>query len=146
MQNTPSGNIVRPVQTSNRNPMLIATAFVVVLGGLLVGWLISGKKTNTTNPSVQSSSTVSDSGKEAGAKDTSKFKDGPIGTLQVGGIKGEGTYHMDRPGGATQTVYLTSTVIDMAPFVGKKVQVWGETQASKYAPWFMDVVKIKVVD
>ncbi len=144
MQNTP-GNIVKPVSTSDKNPMLVAIALVVIFGGFFVGWLISGKKAGT-NPSVQSSSTVSDSGKEAGAKDTSKFKEGPIGTLQAGGIKGEGTYHLDRPGGATQTVYLTSTVIDMSPFVGKKVQVWGETQASKYAPWFMDVVKIKVVD
>ncbi len=137
--------VVKPLNTSNKMPMIIISAILVIIGGLTVGYLISSKKVSSGSSPTKSSSVINSS-TEAGAKDTSNFKDTATGTLQSGGIKGEGSYHLDRPGGATQTVYLTSTIIDMSPFLGKKVQVWGQTQASKYAPWFMDVGKIKVVD
>lgn len=137
-----NNNVIKPLTTSNKMSMIVVLAIFVVLGGLAVGYFLSVKKTTS---SALTSNTTTSSNKEAG-KDSSTFKDTATGTLQTGGIKGEGTYHLDRPGGETQTVYLTSTVIDMSPFVGKKVQVWGQTQSSKYAPWFMDVGKIKVVD
>lgn len=134
---------VKPILPQNKMPMLAGIAILVIASGFLTGYLITNKKVKSRNPQVSS---IQTSQNEAGAKDISAFKDSATGTLQSGGIKGEGTYHLDRPGGDTQTVYLTSTVIDMGPFVGKKVQVWGQTQASKYAPWFMDVGKIKVVE
>jgi hypothetical protein len=144
--NVPSG--VRPIVTTNPKYIMIGGAIVVVVLGLVAGWAISGKKAGNSNI-LQTNSAVNSvtvTKNEAGFADASAFKDTATGTLQVGGIKGEGTYHLDRPGGATKTVYLTSTIVDMSPFVGKKVQVWGQTQSAKYAPWFMDVGRIKVVE
>ena len=68
------------------------------------------------------------------------------GTLVEGGIEGEGTHHLERPGGPSQNVYLTSTAIDLQSLVGKKVHVWGETLSGIKAGWLMDVVKVKVLD
>lgn len=144
MQGSLQNSFLKPINPSNKLAIMAGAAIVVITSGLLVGYLISGKKIGSTSTSQISG--IQTSQNEAGAKDASAFKDTATGTLELGGIKGEGSYHLNRPGGDTQTVYLTSTVIDMNPFVGKKVQVWGQTQASKYAPWFMDVGKIKVVD
>lgn len=141
-----SNNIVKPLKTSNSKlPLFIGFGAIVVFAGLGVGWFVSGRKTTTSSVNKATGPAVIVTQNEAGAADASSFKDTATGTLQSGGIRGEGTYHLDRPGGATQTVYLNSTIVDMKPFVGKKVQVWGETQASQYAPWLMDVGKIKVV-
>ena len=78
--------------------------------------------------------------------DEKTFKDTAEGTLQEGGISGEGTHHLVRPGGDSQNVYLTSTVIDLQSFVGKKVQVWGQTVSARKAGWLMDVGKVKVLE
>ena len=66
--------------------------------------------------------------------------------LEEGGISGEGTHHLVRGSGPSQYAYLTSSVVDLEPFVGKKVQVWGQTFTGKKAGFFMDIGKIKVVD
>ena len=71
--------------------------------------------------------------------------DNATGDLKEGGIGSEGTYHIERDGGPSHFVYLTSSVVDLGSFVGKKVEVWGETLASKKAGWLMDVAKIQVV-
>src|SRR5260221_4975847 len=140
--NTPnSSNIVNPIATTNKMPIMIGVGVVVILIGLGVGFLVSSKKSMTNSGARTSAVSVTQT--EAGVKDLTNYKDTATGTLALGGIKGEGTYHLDRPGGATQTVYLNSTVVDMAPFVGKKVEVWGATVASHFAPWLMDVGKIK---
>jgi hypothetical protein len=41
---------------------------------------------------------------------------------------------------------LTSTVIDLASFEGKKVKVWGQSLSGRKAGWLMDVGKVKVVE
>lgn len=78
--------------------------------------------------------------------DEAVFSDTAKGLLVEGGIKGEGTHHLDRDLGEQKYVYLTSSVIDLQSFVGKKVQVWGETLAAQNAGWLMDVGRVKVIE
>jgi hypothetical protein len=139
------GNLVKPVNSSNKFVM-IAGVILVILIGLGVGFLVSSKKSEVKKPEIAGSNIVV-SANEAGVKDPSIIKDvtTATGVLQMGGIKGEGLYHIERSGGATQTVYLNSTTVDMSSFVGKKVQVWGQTLSAHYAQWLMDVMKIKIV-
>jgi len=66
--------------------------------------------------------------------------------LEQGGIEGEGSHKLTREGGESQTLYLTSTVVDLEQFVGRKVQVWGETFAAQKAGWLMDVGRVKVLE
>jgi hypothetical protein len=136
--------IVRPVENMKKSKMwmYIVGAFVVVALGVGSAWLISSKlinKSATAAPGAVVTST------EAGMLDSKTKYDNAIGTLKDGGIGNEGTHHLDREGGADQTVYLTSSVIDLSSFTGKKVEVWGQTLASKKAGWLMDVAKVKIV-
>lgn len=80
-----------------------------------------------------------------GSKDKDSFKDNTKGYLEKGGIDGEGSHHLVRPGGPSQTVYLTSSVTDLDKFDGMEVEVWGETLSSKKAGWLMDVGRVQVV-
>jgi len=83
-------------------------------------------------------------GKVYGSNDTSIFKDSAEGVLQPGGSAGEGQYHLVRPGGESQNVYVTSSTLDLSQFIGKKVKVWGQTQASQKVGWLMDVGRVEI--
>lgn len=81
-----------------------------------------------------------------GVQDESTFKDSAQGYLELGGIDGEGSHKLLRPGGVSQTVYLTSTVTNLDKLVGMEVKVWGETYKGQKAGWLMDVGKVEVID
>lgn len=119
----------------------ILGSFLVVLVGVGTGWLLTKNKgSSSVAPGAKSGT------KTAGITDTSNFKDSAEGLLEEGGIGGEGQYHLTRAGGVSQNVYLTSTSVDLSPFVGKKVKVWGQTLSARKAGWLMDVGKISVVE
>jgi hypothetical protein len=130
---------------ANKNIILILSAFTVVILGVVGAYFISksitGGASSADTPAAPGAK-VSDT--EAGLLDTSVKYDEVTGELKEGGIGNEGTHHLEREGGPSKNVYLTSTVIDLDSFVGKKVQVWGQTLAAKKAGWLMDVAKIKV--
>lgn len=142
--------IIKPVfkKDLKKNLILIGGIVVLVLGGVTTGWFLSGKKSNLGSPSEGSiAAPGAKSGtEEAGIADESTFSDSAEGLLEEGGVNGEGTHHLVREGGISQTVYLTSTVIDLESFAGKKVKVWGQTISAKKAGWLMDVGKIRVIE
>ena len=116
-------------------------SFLIVLVGVGTGWLLTkNKRSSTVDPGAKNTAKV------AGINDTATFKDTAEGLLEEGGINGEGQYHLTRPGGVSQNVYLTSTSVDLSVFVGKKVKVWGQTLSARKAGWLMDVGKIQVVE
>lgn len=126
--------------------MFFAT-FLVVIGGIVTGWFLSGGKTNLPQTEQNSQTQISDDGKTIeGVLDESRKYSEAEGKLVEGGIQGEGTHHLEREGGPSKYVYLTSTSIGIDSFVGKKVKVWGETISGKIAPWLMDVVKIQSLE
>ena len=120
----------------------ILGAFLVVSAGVGTAWLLSSKTSTATNAGADPGAKVT--ANSAGTLDPSVKYDTAEGTLQVGGLNGEGTYHLVREGGVSKSVYLTSSVVDLGKFVDKKVQIWGNTLASKKVGWLMDVVKIQV--
>lgn len=124
---------------------------IIILAGVGTGWMLSkntSKKAvvgnNVSNVDKAPGAEVSNNGNEVGINDTQTFSDTATGTLQEGGIEGEGSHHLERPGGANQTVYITSSVVDLDQFVGKKVTVWGQTLKGKKAGWLMDVGRVKI--
>jgi hypothetical protein len=138
-------DILRPLDNySNQDSnwslikFLVLFALVIFLGtliGFFVGNLQS-KKTVTLKTSSQ---------KKEGVVDKKTFRDQAEGILREGGINGEGSFHLERPGGASQNVYLTSSTVDLSKYVGKKVRVWGETFAGQKAGWLMDVGLIEII-
>lgn len=137
--------VVRPLSSpKNAKLIFVGVGLAVILVGVGFGWVMSSKGSGpSTSPT---SGVIKKSENEIGSKDEKSFPDTAEGELKDGGVKGEGAFHLDRPGGSSQTVALTSTVVDLSGFVGKKVQVWGATFACKKAPWCMDVGKIKVLE
>lgn len=133
--------------SSKKNMVLGLISIVVVLAGIGTGYLLSGVgKTVDSSMGNSSGKTVVTTKNEAGIADESKFSTNTDGVLEEGGIGGEGTHHLVRGSGPSQYAYLTSSVVDLGAFVGKKVQVWGDTISGKKAGWLIDVGKIKVVE
>ena len=124
----------------------------VIFAGTGTGWMLTKGSSGDSATAVDEGdkvapgAKVTEGGKEAVINDEKTFKDKAEGTLEEGGIDGEGTHKLIRPGGANQTVYLTSSVIDLDEFVGKKVEVWGETNKGQKAGWLMDVGRVRVLD
>lgn len=85
-------------------------------------------------------------GKSYGSGDPEIFKDVAEGVLKQGGINGEGQYHLERSGGDSQNVYMTSSTLDLGQFLNRKIKVWGETQEAQSAGWLMDVGKVEVLE
>jgi len=81
-----------------------------------------------------------------GANDKSQFPDEAEGMLVDGGIDGEGTHHLERPGGVSQNVYLTSSNVDLNKFINHKVKVDGKTFSAEKAGWLMDVGQLEVLE
>lgn len=139
---------VKPEVKGPGKGVFIAIGFLVILAGVSTGWLLSGNKGSSVIPGKDA--VVVPGGKanekEAGISDESTFPDSAEGTLEEGGIDGEGTHHLVREGGESQNVYLTSTVIDLQGFTGKKVTIWGQTVTARKAGWLMDVGKIRVAE
>lgn len=81
-----------------------------------------------------------------GVQDEETFSDPAQGYLEAGGINGEGTHKLLRPGGESQTVYLTSSITDLDQFVGMEVKIMGETFKGQKAGWLMDVGRVEVLE
>lgn len=152
MENT---NFETTVQTMDKKPkkspilFIILAILVIGLGGLTgyeINQFMGGKSSSTQ---VEQGGVVSKEkvtkGSEFGVKDPGKA-DTAVGVVEKGGIDGEGTHKLLREGGSSQTVYMTSSVIDLDSFTGVKIQVWGETIKAQKAGWLMDVLKVKVLE
>lgn len=127
--------------------LLIALVMVVLLG-IGSGYFLA-KNTNKTalsNLGVSTSGSKVAKGTVVGSEDLKTFKDMVEGKLEKGGIDGEGQFHLVRPGGASQNVYMTSSIVDLSIFIEKKVKVWGETQKAQKAGWLMDVGRVEVLE
>lgn len=133
---------VKPVDTVKpKKTGIYIGALIIVLSGILTGYFLSqSNKTGVNIPGVTKSDKV------VGSEDKTAFPDSTEGTMEEGGINGEGTHKLIRPGGDSQTVYLTSSVIDLDQFAGKKVKVWGQTLTAEKAGWFMDVGRVEIME
>lgn len=134
---------------SSFTPKIIGLFVVVIVIGVISGYLLSGNSisspiSGSKNGGIFNGSSVS-KGTIVGSNDTSTFKDTAEGTLKSGGIDGEGAFHLERSGGASQNVYLTSSTVDLSKFIDKKIKVWGQTQKAQTAGWLMDVGRVEVL-
>lgn len=118
--------------------------FIFVVAAVILGVAL-GLLPRLIAKSSPTESTDTGAAKTAGIVDKSTFKDSAEGTLKEGGIDGEGNFHLVRPGGESQNVYLTSTTVDLSLYVGKKVKVWGQTFTGEKAGWLMDVGLVEVL-
>lgn len=125
---------------------LLSILVVVAILGAGTGYLMAFKKASGPLTIGKMSSSSVSKGTTVGIDDAKTFKDTAEGKLEVGGVEGEGSFHLVRPGGDSQNVYLVSSAVDLSQFTGKKIKVWGQTQKAKTAGWLMDVGRIEVLE
>ncbi len=139
----PAGfNIIKPLPVSlNLTKIILLTlTFSIILGGV-TGYILSSKTT------FKKVSTAGSPPKSA-AQDTKTFRDFAEGAIKPNPKAGtdeyaEGTHFLERTG--TVPVALTSSVVDLSQYEGKKVKVFGETQKALKVGWLMDVGKVEEI-
>ncbi len=131
--------------------MIAVVAVLAIAFGSLTGFLGSrifafpASQTTTADGGTEGvESSNGDTPQSAGLKDEDTFTDDAEGTLRKGGFEGEGTHHLERPGGESQNVYLVSSTVDLSQFEDKEVSVLGKTYDTEKAGWFMDVGYIEL--
>lgn len=156
-KNKANKNIIRELEPKKKKlkiqhlmaKPLAMTVVVMLLLGIGTGYIASNFSGNSKKGPVSidgsSESNEIKKGNTFGVDDTEQFPDSAEGVIREGGIDGEGAYHLERPGGESQNVYMTSAVVDLSQFIGKKVMVWGQTQTAQKAGWLMDVGKVEVL-
>jgi len=154
LSSTPVSN---PNNSSKIN--LIILGVILVVGTVSGFWISRFAPKSATNSSGLplignnkpasadniSSADQLETGKVYGNSDA-KFKDTASGTIEKGSINGEGTHILNREGGSTQRASLISSAVDLDLFVGKKVEIKGETNASTKTSWLLDVGNIKIIE
>src|SRR3989344_1272777 len=138
----PEESIVQPVETDQKKMKIMiggVYGFLALLG-IGTGYLLSQKIPIAQKPGFINT------GKVVGTTDSKTFRDSAEGTIEKDGIEGEGTHKLIREGGPSQTAYLTSSLINLDDYVGKKVKVYGETFAAEKVSWLMDVGKIELLE
>lgn len=118
----------------------ILTASIVL--GITAGFMLanSGRKPTANIVSLKNPPTAQ--------QDNRTFRDFAEGMIQKRPAPKnadeyvEGTHFLIRDG--AMPVALTSSVVDLSQYEGKKVQVFGETQKAIKEGWLMDVGKVEL--
>lgn len=123
---------------------------VAVLAGVLTGFGAFKLKNKNSGAMVQNV-TIEDASKVKngdvfGVADKDTFADSATGYIEKGGVEGEGSHKLLREGGESQTVALTSSIVDLDKLVGTEVKLYGETHKAEKAGWFMDVGRVEVLN
>jgi hypothetical protein len=137
----------------NKTPLLLVLSLVAILAGVGTGYGGFKLQTKATSGGPTGGGEIQQvaegsvkAGDIFGVNDESTFKDNAQGYLEIGGLDGEGSHKLLRPGGESQTVYLTSSITDLDKFDGMEVKVWGETFKGQKAGWLMDVGRVEIVN
>ena len=136
-------NITKRFQVpSDPVKLLVGIVAVSLLLGTLTGYNLSSKGNNSLNAGLTLGAP------KTAQQDSRTFKDFAEGTVRARPEPSdpseyvEGTHLLERPGQVP--VALTSSVLDMSQFEGKKVKIFGETQKALKEGWLMDVGKVEV--
>jgi len=141
LRRVPAKNLLSKIKPAL--PILIIVAVVAV--GIFTGLVFSSR---SKNAKLAAGAAMSEENLPPEQKKSfnQTFRDSAEGVIQKNDLDkvSQGTHKLIRPGGEDQTAYLTSSVLDLDQYVGKKVKVTGETYGSSEVGWLMDVGKVEV--
>ena len=137
--------IAKPIKPSLEPTRILYIAVVLSLVlGSITGFVLSKKQ-----PSQLAKVASSIEKPKSASQDNQTFKDFAEGTIKAKptpknpGQYAEGTHVLERENAVP--VALTSSVIDLSKYEGKKVKVYGETQKALEEGWLMDVGKVEEI-
>ncbi len=139
-----SEKITKPlISYDNPKKLLLTVVIAAVVLGTVSGYVLSqkGSGAKAGNPLLGGAPITAQ-------QDTTTFKDFAEGTIKAkpqpsDGEYTEGTHVLLREGAVP--VALTSSVVDLSKYEGKKVKVFGETQKALKEGWLMDVGKVEEI-
>ena len=133
--------ITKPIgiATNPERTILGVVVFAVILG-IISGYILSNKGGGAPAASV-----LTQGAPKTAEQDTSTFRDFAEGVLKAkpqpsNEQYSEGTHILVREDAVP--VALTSSVVDLSKYEGKKIKVHGETQKALKEGWLMDVGKV----
>lgn len=129
--------------------VLPAILILIIVGlGVFSGLVLSSRSKNQEKASSSTLAEEENLTPEVQESFAKTFKDEAEGIIEKNDDLdryAQGQWKLIRPGGDSQTVFLTSSVMDLDEYVGKKVKIFGETFSSSDVGWLMDVGKVEEV-
>lgn len=151
VRSIPSLENTNNLMSNKPNVLTVITFLLVAIAGFYSGASLKARATSGLVGGVDGKSIKAEVpatgvkvGDIYGSPDEKAFRDSATGVLDKGGLNGEGTHKIVRPGGASQTVYVTSSVIDLDILVGHQITAWGETFKGQKVSWLMDIGRVKI--
>ena len=132
-----------PPQFTGAKIVPIVIVVLVVAAGIFSGLVLSSRNKSATRSAAIVEGELPPEQKESFAQTFRDEAEGVVEKNDEFDTYAQGTHKLIRPGGESQTAYLTSSVLDLEQYVGKKVKVFGETFGSQQVGWLMDVGKVE---
>ena len=135
--------LTKPILSTDPIRLLLGVVVASIVLGTTTGYILS------TKSSGSKTSVLLQGTPKTPQQDSRTFKDFAEGTIKAKaqpsdqGEYVEGTHTLTREGAVP--VALTSSVVDLAKYEGKKVKVFGETQKALKEGWLMDVGKVEEI-
>lgn len=134
--------LAKPITlSSNLNKILLGAVILSLVLGVTTGYVLANKSpAKISSPAAQIPKNAS--------QDTKTFRDFAEGIIKPKPQPAnsdeytEGTHLLIRSD--ADPVALTSSVVDLSQYEGKKVKIYGETQKALKEGWLMDVGKVEV--
>lgn len=143
-QNLQQEKITKPFfATGDPKRLLLGVVVAALILGSITGYILSTKGSGPAAPSLQVGTP------KTAQQDTRTFRDFAEGVIKVKPQPSdpeeyiEGTHKLEREGAVP--VALTSSVVDLSQYEGKKVKVYGETQKALKEGWLMDIGKVEEI-
>lgn len=136
--------ITKPLMNAeNPGRLIVITTITAVILGIFTGYILSTKGSDSKISSLSLGTA------KTAQQDTKTFKDFAEGVIKAKPQSSdpseyvEGTHLLVREGAVP--VALTSSVVDLSKYEGKKIKVYGETQKALKEGWLMDVGKVEEI-
>ncbi|MBI2596829.1 hypothetical protein HYW41_01620 [Candidatus Daviesbacteria bacterium] len=132
------------VTTNNPRKLLLTVVIISIILGSLTGFILANKNKRGGLASAGLGQPAKNP-----QSDKRTFRDFAEGTIKPRpqpsdpGEYVEGTHLLERVGAVP--VALTSSVVDLSQYEGKKVKVYGETQKALKEGWLMDIGKVEEI-
>jgi hypothetical protein len=143
MEPSAKDSLAKPLSLPSKLPkILLAVIVFSLIAGSTTGYLMANK-----GSSSKSLGSTSPEAPKVASQDSQTFRDFAEGTIKAKAEPKdstqytEGTHILEREGAVP--VALTSSVVDLSEYEGKKVKVYGETQKALKEGWLMDVGKVE---
>ena len=135
-----------PSKFSPKKVLPVLLILIIVGAGIASGLIMSSRNKSAAAGAANSvaGDDVTQEVKQSFNQTFSNEAEGTIEKNETLDKYAQGTHKLLREGGESQTAYLTSSVLDLDQYIGKKVKVFGETFGSSQVGWLMDVGKVEV--